>query len=185
MAPPSPAMKPPTRIGGELGLGGRDGERRRGVLVLAHADDGAADAAAPQPAEEDEHDRQHDERAVVVAAVVHRDVEGTDVAPGQLHGLLAEREDLERKTYACAAMAKASVLAARSRPRDPQRTESRPTSPPRRPPPRPGATPHRRGGPGRDPLSEVEVAPPDVDRHPPHERCRAEGADAGEGHLPE
>ena len=41
---------------GELGAGRRDGERGDGRLVLAHADDRAADAGAAQVARDGEHD---------------------------------------------------------------------------------------------------------------------------------
>ena len=74
----------------------RHGERCRARFVLADADDRAADAGAAQVPDEEEDDDEGAEREVVVRAVVHRQVEGAQLAPVDLADARALRADEDR-----------------------------------------------------------------------------------------
>ena len=89
--PPSPATNPPTRERGQLRARRRHRHRRRRELVLAHADDHAADPGAAEVADEQQHDDEHEQHEVVVRAVLVRELERPDVGARDLHGRAARR----------------------------------------------------------------------------------------------
>ena len=82
--PPSPAMNPPIANAMQLGARRRHRHRRRRELVLAHADDHAADAGALEVPDEQQHDDEHEQHEVVVRAVPVGELERTDVGARDL-----------------------------------------------------------------------------------------------------
>ena len=76
-----PGDEPGDREGGELDPCGRDRHRRRGLLVLTHADDHPSDTRSSEMPDGEEHDDERQEQEVVVGTVPVGQVEGPEVGP--------------------------------------------------------------------------------------------------------
>ena len=80
--PPSPATNPASANAVSLARAGETVSAAARQLVLAHADDRAPDAGAPEVSDEQEHDDEHEQHEVVVGAVPVRELERAEVGAG-------------------------------------------------------------------------------------------------------
>ncbi len=177
-------MNPPSA--NEMSFAARRRHRhgRCGQLVLAHADDHAADAGAFEVPDQHQHGHEHEEAEVVVRTVSMGELEEPDIGARDLDGGAAGGEELSVEEVRLRGDGEREGADGEQQSADAQRAHAHHD---RDETGQAGTEQHRPEE--RDPadptVEDARALPSDVELEPADERGGGESAEPGEGHLPE